>query len=105
MKILYYSSHPNLAVSAPTGYGTHMREMIRAFEELGHEVIFYIGGEVGGDVLDSQAPTEAEPSSKTKSTLKALVPNILWETLKDIQLIRIDNQRKKRLRMICQENK
>ena len=45
MKILYYSPHPHLHIEDQTGYGTHMREMIGAFEELGHQVKFLIAGE------------------------------------------------------------
>lgn len=103
MKILYYSPHPHLSVSAPTGYGTHMREMIRAFKELGHEIIFFIGGVEGREVPKIQLPPKSGPISRTKSKLKAFIPRIIWETLRDVQLLRFDELRKKRLKQICHE--
>lgn len=103
MKILYYSPHPNLAVSAPTGYGTHMREMMRAFEELGHEIYYYIGGEEGQVVRKKPVVPNSLPASKAKSKAKQLIPKIIWETIRDFQLLRIDAQRKKRLLEICHE--
>lgn len=102
MKILYYSPHPNLAVSAPTGYGTHMREMIRAFEEMGHDVLFYIGREEGQMAQKKQSLPNTSNSSITKSKAKKLVPKIVWETARDLQLLRIDKKQKKRLLELCQ---
>jgi glycosyltransferase involved in cell wall biosynthesis len=100
MKILYFSPHPHLKLQASTGYGTHMREMIRAFEELGHEVKFFIGGET----KSSPTPSVQSDSPQTnlwKSLLKRFVPHIVWETIKDAQLIRTDNQRGQVLERMC----
>ena len=55
MKILYYSPHPHLNLSAETGYATHMREMINAFQERGHTVILVIRGGIEINVVDSIA--------------------------------------------------
>jgi glycosyltransferase involved in cell wall biosynthesis len=103
MKILYYSPHPDLAVSAPTGYGTHMREMIHAFKGLGHEVHFYIGGEEGQIVQQKTRQPNTSYTPKIKSKVKQLVPKILWETSRDLQLLKVDRQRKKRLTELCRE--
>ena len=103
MKILYFSPHPNLAVSAPTGYGTHMREMMRAFEELGHEVYYYIGGEEGQAIQEKPSIPDTLNASGAKSKARQLIPKIVWETLRDLQLLRVDTQRKKRLMELCQE--
>ena len=77
MKILYYSPNPNLNLSDPAGYGTHMREMIKAFRALGHEVEVQI---MGG--------TEPKPSVAAKPSLlkrfaKVVIPSRRWQTLKD----------------------
>jgi glycosyltransferase involved in cell wall biosynthesis len=85
MRILYYSPHPNLALNSPSGYGTHMREMIRAFRALGHTVHPVIRG--GTD----EAPTRqaaASPSlaRRVKNTLKAITPATVWSSLKDFRL-------------------
>ena len=101
MKVLYYSPHPNLTVSAQTGYGSHMREMIRAFQELGHEVEFFIAGEESSQdsVTVERAGKEIQPAAT--SIVKQLIPKLLWETLRDLNLIRIDQQRYRRLKEIC----
>ena len=88
MKVLYYSPHPHLHIEDQTGYGTHMREMIAAFEELGHEVKFLIAGE---QTIRSQASaTSMQKPSRLKPILKAIIPNIIWESVKDLALIRLD---------------
>jgi glycosyltransferase involved in cell wall biosynthesis len=87
MKILYYSPHPNLNLTDPAGYGTHMREMIRAFRALGHEVLPVI---MGGD---QPRPSTAPPKrSLFKSIAKGLVPDRRWQTLKDQRLIEFDDK-------------
>lgn len=88
MKILYYSPHPHLHIEDQAGYGTHMREMIGAFEELGHEVKFMIAGE---SAIQSQTiTTSLQKSSHLKQIFKAIIPSIIWETVKDLALIRLD---------------
>ncbi|HEU4717748.1 MAG TPA: glycosyltransferase, partial [Bacteroidia bacterium] len=85
MKILYYSPHPALNLSAQTGYGTHMREMIRAFREAGHEVKTCIrGGE--------QMPVSSggATAGNGKRLLKKIIPRFLWRTLKERRLMRED---------------
>lgn len=103
MKILYYSPHPSLKLHAPTGYGTHMREMIRAFEELGHEVKFFIGGETSSIQAHQSVRSHLRRTSPVKTILKRITPKVIWETVKDLQLIRIDQQRIKSLERICAE--
>ncbi|MEM6803680.1 MAG: glycosyltransferase family 4 protein [Bacteroidota bacterium] len=94
MKIIYYSPHPYLNLSSPSGYGTHMREMIHAFEELGHEVLPLIAG--GTEQVESSS-VQLSPSS-TKSFLKKLIPSILWQSLKDMRLLQFDKEMKQRLK-------
>jgi glycosyltransferase involved in cell wall biosynthesis len=90
MKILYYSAHPNLNLTNTAGYGTHMREMINAFRELGHKVLPVI---IGGTKINSIV----SPNNKIRSLVKKIMPKILWETIKDIKLLKIDNLAEKRL--------
>ncbi len=85
MKILYYSSHHGLNLNAPAGYATHMRETINAMRKLGHEVEVLINGGTEWDVENRQIP-----SSNIKSKLKKIAPKILWETAKDRQLRKND---------------
>ena len=86
MRILYYSPHPHLNLGAPSGYATHMREMIRAFNELGHEVDTLI---MGGEAY---VPSSGEAQTGRKTWLKRLIPKPMWETMKDIALLRHDRQ-------------
>lgn len=86
MRILYYSPHPLLSIGSPAGYATHMKEMIRAFERLGHHVEPLIMG--GGSTISKQGKT-VQPGS-FKKIAKKMIPAALWETIKDRQLIRFD---------------
>ena len=67
MKILYYSPHPQLRVEDQTGYGTHMREMIAAFETLGHDVDFLIAGHRSVHI------EQVQKSNSQKSRFKKII--------------------------------
>ena len=84
MKILFYSPHPTLYLEAPTGYGSHMRGMIRGFQEEGHTVEILVLGKA--PIQNSSNPK----SSGLKSFAKIFIPKILWRTLKEFQQIRFD---------------
>lgn len=101
VKILYYSPHPHLKVAAQTGYGTHMREMIRAFKDLGHEVEFYVAGDESNQNPNANESTGSTTKPSATNIIKKFTPRILWETLRDVNLIRIDEQRFRRLKEIC----
>ncbi len=86
MKILYYSPHPHLQREAPTGYGTHIREMISAWKRMGASVHTFIAGDRNGTEYGTGSPP------KFKSMLRKLIPSIAWESLKDLELVRLDTQ-------------
>jgi len=96
MKILFYSPHPTLYFDAPTGYGSHMRGMVNGFREEGHTVEILVLG---------NKPQSANSSTQTnsfKSTLKKVLPKILWRTLKEIQQIRFDKHAAQELQQAVQ---
>ena len=97
MKILYYSPHPHLNLAAPSGPGTHMREVIRAFENRGHHVVKWIAG---GEVMN-----ESSPIAFRKNPLRRFIPSYIWQSLKDQKLIQFDQQLVARLRQVIQEEK
>jgi glycosyltransferase involved in cell wall biosynthesis len=86
MKIIYYSPHPHLNLMSPSGYGTHMREMITAFQNKGCEVLPVI---MGGEDNPPEETININ-SSRSKQLLKNLLPKRLWRTLKDVNLLRFD---------------
>lgn len=91
MKILYCSLHPDLNLAAPSGPGTHMREVIRSFEKQGHTVVPIIAG---GTVLsDAAAPIQLR-----RNTIRKFIPKWLWLTLKDLYLYRRNLLMKKVIR-------
>jgi glycosyltransferase involved in cell wall biosynthesis len=88
MKILYYSSHPQLKLSVQSGPGTHMREMITALQNAGHEVLPLIMGE---EINKAKKSGEsAESLTGMKRILKKVIFASLWRTLKELLLIRYD---------------
>lgn len=91
MKILFYSPHPTLYLEAPTGYGSHMRGMIKGFQEGGHTVEILVMGKA-----PAQDSTNLQ-SSGVKSFVKMFIPKIIWRTLKEFQQIRFDKYAAKEL--------
>lgn len=92
MRILYYSPHPQLKLGAPTGYGTHMREMVAAWRNMGIEVKTLIAGDLYSD--NSHGVSENSPK---KAIIKRVLPALVWESLKDFRLLRLDRSLEKRL--------
>jgi glycosyltransferase involved in cell wall biosynthesis len=94
MKILYFSPHPNLYLQIPSGPGVHMREMMLAFETLGHEVKPLI---MGG--TDAQLTTSGSSPNQTslKERIKWFIPKVLWASAKDINLNKFDLHAKSEL--------
>ena len=88
MKILYYSAHPNLRLATASGPGTHMREVIKAFEENGHEVQTLIMGDYGRE--ESLQSTQTASRGGLRSKIKPFIPAYLWQTLKDRNLLAYD---------------
>jgi len=86
MKILYYAPNPHLSLNAQTGYGTHMREMIKCWKRMGHEVEPLIAGDLG----NSGAGNYQNNHQPVKERIKNLIPGYLWESVKDRKLIHFD---------------
>ncbi|HKL03250.1 MAG TPA: glycosyltransferase family 4 protein [Cryomorphaceae bacterium] len=95
MKILYYSPHPHLQIDAPTGYGTHMREMIKAWRLMGIEVKTLIAGDLLFPEREESSLRQRDTGSK--SFLKKLLPTLIWESLKDLRLMLYDFKLEKEL--------
>jgi glycosyltransferase involved in cell wall biosynthesis len=88
MKIIYYSSHPQLRLKAHSGPGTHMRETISAIKALGHEVYpVILGDELSASTTGGGGIVKPSP---LRTLIKRFIPGIIWRTLKEIQLLRTD---------------
>lgn len=87
MKIIYYSPHPNLGLNDLSGYGTHMREVVNGFRNLGHEVIPLI---IGGEGSNQREGEIHFKQSRIKSFFRKIMPRYLWESLKDYKLFKFD---------------
>ena len=94
MKILYFSPHPNLNLASPSGPGTHMREMISAFREQGHEVSVCI---MGGEHLYGNSSVVYSSSVGWRKKLRQFIPSLLWQSLKDLLLLIKDRKAAKTL--------
>lgn len=96
MKILYYSPHPHIPMFAQTGAGTHIREMIQAFRQNGHEVETLI---MGGE--DASTGTHIQTANVStggiKKIIKSFIPSCIWEGIKDWQMERYDQYAQQRL--------
>jgi glycosyltransferase involved in cell wall biosynthesis len=93
MKILYYSSHPQLKLSVQSGPGTHMREMITALQNAGHEVMPLIMGEALDKSGGRSDNVNKQPGMKR--IIKKIVFTSLWRTVKELLLIRYDKKAEK----------
>lgn len=86
MKILYYSPHPLLSLDNDTGYAVHMGETIKAFREIGHEVLPVTMGGSKNVSFNSKSGGH----SFIKKFMKAAIPSYAWESMKDYMLLRHD---------------
>lgn len=101
MRILYYSPHPLLSIGSPAGYATHMKEMIRAFERLGHTVEPLIMGGTSTALTN----TGVGRNGVLKEIAKKIIPSAFWETLKDRQLVRFDHYAAQQLKQTIERFK
>ncbi len=97
MKILYYSAHPHLNLAAPSGPGTHMREVIKAFENRGHQVVKLIAG---GEQLTVNTAIQFK-----KKNIKAFIPPFVWQSLKDYKLLKHDSMMSNQLAELIKKEK
>lgn len=90
MRILFYSPHPELPLNLDAGPGIHMREVIRAMREAGHEVKTVI---MGDEQQATISPLDNDKDSEeVKSAFKKFTPPLLWQTAKDYKLLREDER-------------
>ncbi len=91
MKILYYSSHTQLSLSDQNGAGTHMREVIVSLRNQGHEVLPVIIADI---ISPPRTITISQQKSINGATIKQIfkkiIPAIVWRTVKELQILRID---------------
>jgi len=91
MKVLYIISNRDLDPRANTGYGRHIRETVSNLQDLGTEVLVF--SSLHGRVIDPMVSPHGQSISNAEQTgkrtwIKKLVPPILWQTLRDVSLIR-----------------
>jgi glycosyltransferase involved in cell wall biosynthesis len=89
MKIIYLSPHPNISMHDVSGPGVHIREVMRGFEQHGHEVIW---ASPNKRLAKQAAISENGFSVFIKKIIKAVLPKLIWESLSDLQLMRIDRK-------------
>jgi glycosyltransferase involved in cell wall biosynthesis len=82
MRILYLSPSPFLAVRHAAGWGTHMREVIRALEEHGHTVRLVTGDGPMTDLLATPAP----------GVLRRIVPRLVRNLRRECLELRHDRE-------------
>tara|TARA_B110000003_G_scaffold202232_1_gene200894 strand:- start:6783 stop:7901 length:1119 start_codon:yes stop_codon:yes gene_type:complete len=80
-----------------------MREMLAAFEHLEHEVHFLIAGKNTG--RHQSSPETHGQQSILKRILRACLPTLIWETAKDVKLIRLDRRNELRLSSLASKIK
>lgn len=97
-KILYVSTHPHLNLSAPSGPGTHMREVISALKKKGCEVHTFIAG---GETL--QEGNNAIHFSK--KVWKKFIPKFVWESMKELRLMLHNRKMIQRIEQVIDEVK
>lgn len=107
MKIIYFSPHPNIHLNTPSGPGVHIREMIRAMEELGHSVVpLIMGGQDQDSTVSMESPASVHPSKKTvKTQLKKFIPRKFWQSAKDLRLLEFDRYAQRTLEELIEKEK
>ncbi|MEO0404710.1 MAG: glycosyltransferase [Bacteroidota bacterium] len=103
MKILYFSPHPNIGLHVQSGPGTHIREVINAFRQEGHEVETLVMGQSSSAGASETAEENDGSRGGLKQKIKPFVPKYLWQSLKDRNLLKFDRFAKQELIQKIQE--
>jgi len=83
-----------------------MREMIRAFEAAGHTVMPVIKGGLDDPAVRADRSRKASGRlSSLQARVKPFLPDVLWETLKDLQLLRLDRTCQAELEALVQKER
>jgi glycosyltransferase involved in cell wall biosynthesis len=98
MKIIYYSPHPHVNMAAPSGPGTHIREVVHALRAEGVEVITLIGG--GEELRSSGGEIQF-----AKRSWKKWLPNWIWQTMKDWRLRAFDRKMGRQLEQMIKRHR
>jgi glycosyltransferase involved in cell wall biosynthesis len=77
-------------MAAPSGPGTHIREVIAAFENAGHTVVKLIAG--GETLLNTGSSIQFK-----KRAYRKFIPDFVWHTLKDFKLKQFDKHMQQQL--------
>jgi glycosyltransferase involved in cell wall biosynthesis len=85
-----------------SGPGVHIREVMHGFEEKGHQVIWASPNKNQSNY--KPAPTGSF-KNRIRKGIKAILPKIIWESLRDIQLMWIDKSFEKELAALIDEHK
>lgn len=92
MKILYLVSNSSLSIEANTGYGRHIRETVQGLRRIGYTV----------EVMHAVEPTDSRaketPQTVKSSRFKSLIPKVLWETIRDIKQLKLNDSFKIRVK-------
>lgn len=96
MKILYLSLHPHIGRHDISGPGMHIREVIKGLQECGNDVIWVSPNNSSEQNHNKETRTN---NAAAKGVLKKVIPSVIWETLLDIQLIRIDRNFERELQL------
>lgn len=89
MKILYYSANPTISSKANSGPGVHIREVIAAMREQGHEVLPVI---IGDTIVSVQQKRSNKYLQILKRISKLFIPAVIWRTIKELRLISFDKK-------------
>lgn len=88
MRIIYFSPHPTHDIVSEVGYSTHQRETIKAFRNLGHEVLPVV---MGGTLPEEKKQfAQAGSRQSMKELLKKSLPERIYNALKDAGIRRFD---------------
>ncbi len=77
-------------MAAPSGPGTHIREVVAAFENSGHDVVKLIAG--GETLTNSSSSIQFK-----KRPYRKFIPSFVWHTLKDFKLKQFDKHMQQQL--------
>jgi glycosyltransferase involved in cell wall biosynthesis len=79
-------------MQAHTGYGRHIRETVQGLRRLGYTV------EVMHAVEPIDSSAKGTPQGIKSSRLKSLIPKVLWESIRDIKQLKLNDSFKKRVK-------
>jgi glycosyltransferase involved in cell wall biosynthesis len=102
VKILYVIAHPDLGINDGAGYSTHIIEIVKSWQQMGHEVTIIGGRQERSEVVNNG---NINPGRGLKGFIRKMIPGIGWRALRERRLYQHDQSMIERITVAIENRK